>query len=184
PTSDGGFAIAGTFTNNITGMTALTLMKTDANGNFPCTFSHVSMSVNSSAATPTVLNVPIYTFTETNTANSLTFYGTTMNASQTDFCTLFGTNDQVANPTSISAFPSPIASGENLQLNVSGIEGTSVISIYDANGKVVKQVNREFSGNQNTTLEISTVDLNAGIYLVRITRTDQQVLGMTKFIVR
>lgn len=183
-TSDGGIAITGTYSNPTSGLTAISIMKTDVNGNFGCNFNSYPMSFSAAQITPSVLSVPIYSIPQTSSSSALSISSTSLSATEMEFCLLFGVNDIVGNEISLSAFPSPIASGENLQLNISGIEGSSDILIYDANGKVVKEFNREFSLGETTTFEVSTIDLSTGIYLVRITGVNQEVLGVTKFIVR
>ncbi|HET6993057.1 MAG TPA: T9SS type A sorting domain-containing protein [Bacteroidia bacterium] len=183
--SDNGMIVGGLCENMTTSTMATSIFKTDASGNLGCEYHPVILTdVSGSFALPVDAQTTVYQTNVTAVANQQPIYAITSSPIETDFCLLFSVNEQPENGISLSAYPSPLASGENLHLNVSGIEGTSVISIFDANGKVVKQLNQELPGNQNTTLEISTGDLSAGIYLVRITGTDQQVLGMTKFIVR
>ncbi len=183
-TSDGGFAITGSYYDPSNGLTAVSIMKTDINGNFGCNFNYFAMGFSTSQVSPTVLNVPIYSIPQTTSPSTITYNCTSLNATEVDFCTLFGVNDPIENAVSISAFPSPIASGENLHLTVSGLDGAASIFVYDTRGKVVKEFNQEFSSNATTSMEISTADLNAGIYLVRITGADQEILGVTRFMVR
>ncbi|HET6993058.1 MAG TPA: T9SS type A sorting domain-containing protein [Bacteroidia bacterium] len=184
-TSTGEVGLAGQENDPYNQGQSMTLFKTNTSGTVPCQFTGFSLQADNITASPApVAQVPVVRQTQNCTVQNPAFSLITITFAESDFCILFGEQEQHPDVKNVSAYPSPILSGENLQLNVSGIEGTSVISIFDANGKVVKQLNQELSGNQNTTLEISTGDLSAGIYLVRITGTDQQVLGTTKFIVK
>lgn len=182
-TADGGFAITGTYYNPGNGLSAITLMKTDANGAFVCNFDNFPMSFLSSQISPSVLSVPIYSFTQATNSSTISPNTTGLTVTEVDFCLLFSTNDPIGTAASITAFPSPIAAGENLHLNVSGVEGTSTISIYDANGRIVKTMNQNLSMS-TSNIEIPTMDFASGIYLVRMTGADENVLGTTRFIVR
>ena len=181
-TADGGYIIAGAFYDPGNGLTAVSIMKTDANGNFNCNFNYFPMSFNTTQVSPYTLNVPIYSFTQGTVSTPLTANATSLNSTEMDFCLLFSTDD-LESSTSISAFPNPIAAGENLRLNVSGVDETATISIYDANGRIVKTMNQNLSMSTNS-IEISTLDFTSGIYLVRMTGEKENVLGTTRFIVR
>ncbi len=182
-TSDGGYVLTGTYTNPVTGLGAVSIMKTDANGNFACNFNYYPMSFLSSQIAPFVINVPIYPFTQTTNPSTFAPVATNLSTTEMDFCLLFSTNDQHAIEGTISAFPSPIASGENLHLNTSGINGNASVSIYDANGRLLQSFEQAFS-NAETNVELSTANYASGIYLVRITDNNSNILGTTRFIVR
>jgi hypothetical protein len=181
-TSDGGFAITGLYSEPYGGLTALSIMKTDANGNFPCEFNYYPMTFLASQLAPSVLNVPIYSIPQLTTVGTMAPVITNLSVTETDFCLLFSTNDQDANAISMNAYPSPVAEGENLNLNVSGVQGDATIAVYDANGRIVTSFSSTII--TNGTIEISTAGFASGIYMVRMTGTNENLLGTTRFIVK
>jgi hypothetical protein len=182
-TSDGGFVVAGVYNDpTLTMMTAIALMKTDTNGLFACDFNPQFMGFFYTQSLPTVLNVPIYSFVQSTIENTQAQVFANENATETDFCLLFSTGDQQKNDGGITAFPSPVAAGNNLQLNISGAEGTATIFIYNASGQIIKTLNQNLSAN--TMLEIPTTGFSSGIYLVRVCGANENLLGTTRFIVR
>jgi hypothetical protein len=180
PTSDGGFSFVVDYSDQTSGMTALSFMKTDASGNFPCGFSNFPVTYSTTQINPTCLTVPIYAHTLTATQTSPACSAVTLNATETDFCTLFSTNDHIAEAGSISIFPSPITAGENIHIAVNGAIAAAV-EIYNVDGKLVRSME---NANANADLEIATTDLAPGIYLARVTDADHNLLGTSKFIVR
>jgi hypothetical protein len=181
-TADGGFAITGSYSDPSNGLTALSIMKTDANGNFPCDFEYMPMTFFASQLSPSVLNVPIYSVPQPSYPSTMTFNMTNLSVSEMDFCLLFSTNEATANATSIAAYPSPVTEGDNLNLTVSGMEGEAVISVYDANGRVVSTFTKNVV--TNGIIEIPTTGFAPGIYMVRMTGTNENLLGSTRFIVK
>jgi hypothetical protein len=162
-------------------MDALTLMKTDTAGNFACNFTPYPLTPII-VPPPAVLNVPIYSVPQTTSVVNLATNIVTLNANQASYCLLFSTNDQPANTASISVYPSPVPAGENIYLATSGIGGDAIISVYDATGRVVLTYSRSITKNE--TIEISTAGFAPGMYLARITGTDQNLTGTSRFILR
>jgi hypothetical protein len=182
---DNGMLIGGLCQNTITGSIAISLFKTDISGNMGCQYHPITMNDNSSSfSLPVDAQTIVYSTNVTGSVLQDQMFVSDLNSIETDFCMLFSVNETVENPISLNVFPSPISSGENLQLNISGINGSGGISIYDANGKVVKQFNHEFFPDQSEMIDVSTSDMSSGIYLVRITGADEKILASTKFIVK
>lgn len=183
--SDNGMIIGGLCQNLITASTATSIFKTDASGNLGCQYSPITLTdISGTFTAPADAQTMVYQMNVTGAVNQHAINSNANSPIEIDFCSLFSTNDPIANEISISAFPSPIASGENLQLTISGMDGASTIFIYNASGKVVKEFNQELSQNETTAMEIPTTNFSQGIYLVRIIGEDQEVLGLTKFMVR
>ncbi|MDQ3111555.1 MAG: T9SS type A sorting domain-containing protein [Bacteroidota bacterium] len=181
-TSDGGFAIAGLYSDPSNGLTALSIMKTDVNGNFACDFNYYPLSFLASQLSPSVLSVPIYEIPQMSSSTVITATSTSLMPTEVDFCILFSTNDQLQAASAISVYPSPVVAGENLTLAISGVEGEATVSVYDANGRMVKTLSQNIV--TNGIIEIATADFASGIYLVRMTGANENVLGTTRFIVR
>jgi hypothetical protein len=182
-TTDGGFAVAGIFNDPVLpASTAIAFMKTDSNNVFSCDFNPQFMGFFFTQSLPTVLNVPIYSFVQSTIANAQPQLFSPVNATESDFCLLFSTNDQQPDAGNITAFPSPVTEGENLQLHISGVEGITTISVYNANGQIVKTLNENLS--VDAKLEIPAQDFSPGIYLVRILDANENLLGTTRFIVK
>jgi hypothetical protein len=180
-TSDGGYAFASDYNDINTGMSALVIMKTNSSGTLPCDFSTYSMTENPTTSSAVVMSVPIYSHASSEVVTTLTSNAISLNATEVDYCVLFSTNSQVAEAASISVFPSPLAAGENIHLEIKNAAASSV-AVYDANGRVVRTL--DTAPVLNSTLEISTADLSPGIYFIRVSGADQSLLGTSKFIIR
>jgi hypothetical protein len=180
-TSDGGYAFVSDYNDLNTGMSALVIMKTNSSGTLPCDFTNYTITENTASGNAVVMSVPIYSHAGSSVATTITASAIPLNATEVDYCVLFSTNSQIAEAASISVFPSPLAAGENIHLEIKGAAASSV-AVYDANGRVVRTLDTDPA--LSSTLEISTADLSSGIYFIRVSGADQSLLGTSKFIIR
>ncbi|WP_422107895.1 spondin domain-containing protein [Winogradskyella sp.] len=77
--------------------------------------------------------------------------------------TSLSTND-FNNPTTVKLYPNPNTTGK---VTISNVNGLSQISIYNALGKRVKQL--ELANNAKRQNTVDVTDLRAGIYIVKLT---------------
>ena len=99
-----------------------------------------------------------------------------------------GTNPQHSNATtdiadysneaSVMAFPNPV--NDQLNLRISGMSGAAVITITDAQGKVVRTLNTELYGGEEV-LTYSVADFAQGMYFINVRNSD--TLVSEKFVV-
>jgi hypothetical protein len=178
---NGQIGVIGSFSNFNTSMSGIGVCRSNTSGAFGCLYAPVTVITATASAVPQ-LNRAFNTLSFAVTVSTPAVSASDISVLQSDFCELTDVTDPSVNAVSISAFPSPLANGEALQLNISGINGDAIISVYDATGKMVKQINRTFASTTN--VEMETTGLSGGVYLVRVTGADEQILGTTKFIVK
>ena len=79
---------------------------------------------------------------------------------------------------SVMAFPNPV--NDQLNLRISGMSGATVITITDAQGKVVRTLNTELYGGEEV-LTYSVADFAQGMYFINVRNSD--TLVSEKFVV-
>lgn len=74
-----------------------------------------------------------------------------------------------SNKTILNVFPNPIKQGDNLSINmiVADIKQELIINLYDLSGKLLVS-NAHIPSSSNTVVEISTLNLSTGMYLLII----------------
>ena len=85
---------------------------------------------------------------------------------------------EYTNEASVSTFPNPV--NDQLNLRISGMSGKTVITITDAQGKVVRTINAELTGSEET-LTYSVADFAQGMYFLNVRNNDTVV--SQKFVV-
>jgi len=85
---------------------------------------------------------------------------------------------EYAEEASVSTFPNPV--NDQLNILVSGMSGETLITITDAQGKVVRTINAEFFGGEEV-LTYSVADFAQGIYFLNVRNSDTVV--SQKFVV-
>ena len=86
----------------------------------------------------------------------------------------FGTNPDA--DLSFQLYPLPASSEVTLRWDGQGLQGASVIQLYDNTGRLVR-VQEGFSASPNTTTSLSVAELPAGTYWLRLSGPDGQHLG-------
>ena len=85
---------------------------------------------------------------------------------------------EYAEEASVSTFPNPV--NDQLNIRISGMSGETLITITDAQGKVVRTINTELYGGEEV-LTYSVADFAQGIYFLNVRNSDTVVAQ--KFIV-
>ncbi len=85
---------------------------------------------------------------------------------------------EYSNEASVSTYPNPV--NDQLNLRISGMSGQTVITITDAQGKVVRTINTELTGSEET-LTYSVADFAQGMYFLNVRNND--TLVSQKFVV-
>ena len=88
------------------------------------------------------------------------------------------TVNDYAEGASVMAFPNPV--NDQLNLRISGMSGATVITITDAQGKVVRTLNTELYGGEEV-LTYSVADFAQGMYFINVRNND--TLVSEKFVV-
>ena len=86
--------------------------------------------------------------------------------------------NEYAEGASVMAFPNPV--NDQLNLRISGMSGAAVITITDAQGKVVRTLNTELYGGEEV-LTYSVADFAQGMYFINVRNSD--TLVSEKFVV-
>ena len=86
--------------------------------------------------------------------------------------------NEYGNEASVSTYPNPV--NDQLNLRISGMSGQTVITITDAQGKVVRTLNAELTGSEET-LTYSVADFAQGMYFLNVRNND--TLVSQKFVV-
>ena len=86
--------------------------------------------------------------------------------------------NEYAEGASVMAFPNPV--NDQLNLRISGMSGATVITITDAQGKVVRTINTELYGGEEV-LTYSVADFAQGMYFINVRNSD--TLVSEKFVV-
>ena len=86
--------------------------------------------------------------------------------------------NEYSEEASVSTFPNPV--NDQLNLRISGMSGKTVITITDAQGKVVRTINAELTGSEET-MTYSVADFAQGMYFLNVRNNDTVV--SQKFVV-
>lgn len=181
PTPDNGIVTTGLFLSpNGNG---IFLFKSDSSIQEGCTSNHILLN-NITSSLPPFQIIPT-TFYQANTiASTRSLYPLFISNIQppSDFCSFLSVNENKLNTSSMTLYPSPIATGENITITISEFNGKAEISIYDVTGKIVQQQQHDFIPGENFSM--ATKNLQSGIYLMRIEGIDGENVASTKFVVK
>ncbi|MBI3510894.1 MAG: T9SS type A sorting domain-containing protein [Bacteroidetes bacterium] len=180
-TSDGGVALTGYYTDNSSGLSGIGLIKMDGNFNSGCQQFNATAQNTTGAGAPYSQSVPFFRITENANGTALSTGTVSILATEADFCTLFSVQEHGSNIADVAVYPSPVANGEMLHVNIPGVVGKTVISVYDATGRLLDAKEQELV--MNTPVDLQTTGYSKGVYLVRITDVNSNLIGETKFIV-
>jgi hypothetical protein len=181
--ADGNIAMAASFSSVNNGTNGLCVLKTDANFNLGCLSNSFAMIPYSGAQTPASIsaanvsrvNMPLGSWSATYTIAST-------NTIEGDYCLLFNT-PELNNTVSVNAYPSPINAGNMLTIESAGIEGQTTISMYDVNGRLVKEEAQVLAAS-GSKIYMNTEAMAPGVYMIRMSDADGNAVATQRVVVR
>jgi hypothetical protein len=158
------------------------LIKSDSTFSFDCYVSPYPDSAYISTIILTTSITPVYVYPETISMQLKNLECIRDTVAEVNFCSL-STNEKISEKPIIKIYPSPVTTQENIHLEISNLDGANTISIYDATGKIIQELNKDFIISTDTTIEINTSGLTGGVYFIRITDKKNKLIGAVKFVV-